>query len=125
MAIQSYRKTMLWGLICVLTLVPLCAAAQEEMGFPLLLSTGMPTAATPEEILPVGAIAYVRANNVQMLLENVDSLLTTFVPEKALPRARKSCPAYGQVAHAVVRVRKSTASPPAASRLALTWSAPS
>jgi len=76
---------MLWGLICVVTLLPLWAAAQEEMEFPLLVSTGMPTAATPEEILPVGAIAYVRANNAQMLLENVDSLLTTVVPEKALP----------------------------------------
>ena len=75
--------------VCVLVLlvVPFVAGAQQqaEMQFPLLLSTGLPTTETPEEVLPTGAIAYLRANNIQVLLENIDSLLTAFVPEKALP----------------------------------------
>lgn len=75
--------------VCVLVLlvVPFAARAQQqaETQFPLLLSTGLPATETPEEILPTGALAYLRANNIQVLLENIDNLLTTFVPEKALP----------------------------------------
>jgi len=76
--------------VCVFFLlliaVPLAVGAQQaETQFPLLLSTGLPATETPEEILPTGAVVYLRANNLQVLLKNIDSLLTSFVPEKALP----------------------------------------
>ena len=87
MAKQKYRSMMFWCVIGVLAFLPLSAMAQEleEGELPILLSTGMPAVESLEEILPVGAIAYARANNIQVLLENVDSLLSAFVPEKALP----------------------------------------
>ncbi|MBD3307673.1 hypothetical protein GF339_14655 [candidate division KSB3 bacterium] len=82
---QSWQRKVA-VVVLVLLVVPLIAEAQqEERGIPLLLSTGMPTAETPEDVLPTGAVAYLRANNAQRFLENLDSLLTTFVPEKALP----------------------------------------
>ena len=72
----------------VLLVVPLLTEAQQDnTQIPVLLSTGLPATETPEEILPTGAVVYLRANNVQVLLKNIDSLVTTFVPEKALPPA--------------------------------------
>ncbi len=78
-------------IICIGCIV-LCAVfscpAQAQRGeneISLLTSTGLPTGQAPENILPAGAIGYARVNNVQVLLENIDSLLTSIVPEKALP----------------------------------------
>lgn len=83
---QAYRSMMVWCLMSVLAILPISGMAQEELEeLPVLVSTGMPTAGSPEDALPKGAIAYVRANNVLALLEDVDSLLTTFVPETTLP----------------------------------------
>ena len=70
------------GMFFVMLMIPLNAGAQE---IPLLLSTGLPTVETPEDILPAGAVVYLRANNSHVLLENIDSLLSSFVPEKSLP----------------------------------------
>ncbi len=70
----------------VLLAIPLGASAQQEgTQLPPLLSTGLPATETPEEILPGGAVGYLRVNNLMVLLENIDSLLTAFVPENALP----------------------------------------
>lgn len=86
MKMQYNRSVLLSVLMCVLCMMSFLSVAQEaEMEFPILLSTGMPAGEAPEDLLPTGAIAYVRANNLQVLLDNVDSLLTTFVPEKAVP----------------------------------------
>ena len=52
---------------------------------PVLFSMALPAHESPEAALPIGAVAYVRANNMQRLLEDLDDLLTSFVPEKALP----------------------------------------
>ncbi len=61
------------------------AAPKQEPPAPFLNSTGLTDWEVPEEILPGNAILYIRANNLKTLLENVDSLLSTFTPEKSLP----------------------------------------
>jgi hypothetical protein len=76
------------GMVCLIgiMMISMTAGAQQaEIEFPLLLSTGVQASEAPEAVLPNGAIAYLRANSLQVLLENLDSLVTTFVPEKALP----------------------------------------
>jgi len=74
-------------IVCLVTcIIPFVAGAQQdETQIPVLLSTGISTTETPEDILPTGAVAYLRANNILKLMENLDSLLTTFVPKNALP----------------------------------------
>jgi ankyrin repeat protein len=84
------RRKHFWSanvlVFCLVLAVPIIAGAQQNnTQVPVLLSTGLPATETPEEILPNGAIVYLRANNLQVLVENIDKLLTTFVPEKALP----------------------------------------
>ena len=86
MRYQHRRSITAFVLFFILIAVPFTAGAQQEDSqIPLLLSTGLPATETQEELLPQGAVMYLRANNLQILLENIDSLLTTFVPEKALP----------------------------------------
>ncbi len=84
---QRYcRNVIVCAIFLALIVVPLLAVAQQgEHEIPLLLSTGLPAGDRPEKFLPAGAIGYLRANNVQVLLENIDSLFTSFIPEKALP----------------------------------------
>lgn len=68
-------------LVCV---VP--AYGEEAMNqLPAVFSTGLTVAATPEEALPGGAVAYVRLNNALTLLGNLDAFAAAIVPEKALP----------------------------------------
>ena len=71
--------------VVLFVVLPHGVRAQQEI--PALLSTGLPVTETPEDIFPNGAILYLRANNVQVLLEDLDQFLTSFVPEKALPPA--------------------------------------
>lgn len=74
-------SALIFGFLCPCLVV----AQQADPKFPVLLSTGLPAADLPEDVLPSGAVAYLRANNVQTFLENFDSLVMTMVPEKALP----------------------------------------
>ena len=81
-----WRHVTILGMFLLLLLAPITIEAQPvENEIPVLLSTGLPTTDTPEEVLPQGAIVYLRVNNILELMENIDSLLTSFVPEKALP----------------------------------------
>lgn len=84
--IKQVRRIIVATVLFGLLVIPLVAGAQQEnTQIPVLLTTGLPAAETPEDILPNGAVVYVRANNLQMLLQNLDSLVAAFVPEKALP----------------------------------------
>jgi hypothetical protein len=80
-----WRLTVFMLGIVLFVVLPNGVRAQQEI--PALLSTGLPVTETPEDIFPNGAILYLRANNVQVLLENLDKFLTSFTPEKALPPA--------------------------------------
>ena len=81
-----WRYVTILGVFLLLLLSPLTIEAQPgDNEIPVLLSTGLPTTDTPEEILPQGAVVYLRANSILRLMEDIDSLLTSFVPEKALP----------------------------------------
>ena len=81
--LKTDRIVLCVGLILALACLPLISSAQEEIT--QIASTGLPEAASPEELLPQGAVVHVRANNLELLLENIDSLLMSFVPEKAVP----------------------------------------
>ncbi len=82
---KQWLKQIAWlSGILLLCVVP--AYGQEAMEqLPAVFSTGLTVAATPEEALPAGAVAYVRLNNALTLLENLDAFAATIVPEKALP----------------------------------------
>ena len=80
-----WRHVIVSGTFLLLLFAPLAIEAQPgENEIPVLLSTGLPTTDTPEEALPQGAVVYLRANNLLGLMEDIDSLLTSFVPKKAL-----------------------------------------
>jgi len=82
-------KRLLKHLVWLSGLLFLCvipAYGQETLDqLPAVFSTGLPVAATPEEALPGGAVAYIRLNNALTLLDNLDAFATAIVPEKALP----------------------------------------
>jgi hypothetical protein len=56
-------------------------AADED---PVLKSSGLP-AGNPEAVLPGGAVLHLRANNLAGLVNTLNDLIMSFVPEKALP----------------------------------------
>ena len=73
-------------LTALFSVIVFSANAQQQVEqIPALFSTGLPEAASPEDGLPAGAIAYIRLNNALTLLDNLDSFASTIVPEKALP----------------------------------------
>lgn len=82
-------KHLLKQITWLFSLLLLCVApayGEQAMDqLPAVFSTGLPVAATPEEALPGGAVAYIRLNNALTLLENLDAFAATIVPEKALP----------------------------------------
>ncbi len=51
---------------------------------PTLNDSGLPPGPA-EQVLPAGAILHVRLGNLERTLASLDSLITSFVPEKALP----------------------------------------
>lgn len=63
---------------------------QEQDSITFLDLKNVPVHQTLEDALPKGALVYIRANNLQRMLENIDSLLTSFLPEKAIPPELKS-----------------------------------
>ncbi len=81
--LKTDRIVLCVGIILTLMCLPFLAGAQE--GISQIESTGLPVAAAQEELLPEGAVVHLRANNLALLLENIDSFLTSFVPEKAVP----------------------------------------
>ena len=82
---RSLRFISMLGVLLIVLIAPWTVGAQDNPQLSLQALTGLPEVNTPEELLPGGAIAYVRANNIQTLLVNLDSLIMSFVPEKALP----------------------------------------
>lgn len=58
--------------------------AEQEQQQTVLKSTGVPSK-KPEDILPAGALVHVRLNNAADLVNTLDSLIMTFVPDKAVP----------------------------------------
>jgi hypothetical protein len=61
------------------------AQQQEQGSITFLDLKNVPVHETLEDALPKGALVYIRANNLQRMLENIDRLLTSFLPEKAIP----------------------------------------
>ena len=82
---NSLRKPGLCIVLFVMLSVPFMGETQENQQLSLSELSGLPEVQTTEEVLPGGAIAYLRANNIQTLLTNLDSLVASFVPEKTLP----------------------------------------
>ena len=80
---QTDRIMVCLSIILTLTCLSFIATAQDDIV--RIESTGLPAVATQEELLPQGAVAHLRANNLELLLQNIDSFLTSFVPEKAVP----------------------------------------
>ncbi|GAK60448.1 type II secretion system protein G [Candidatus Vecturithrix granuli] len=83
---SNSRRTIVICIVLFMVLsVPFIGETQENQELSFSKLSGLPEVNTPEELLPGGAIAYLRANNIQTLMVNLDSLITSFVPEKVLP----------------------------------------
>lgn len=82
---NSLRKFGLCIVLFAVLSVPFMGEAQENQQLSLTDLTGLPVVETPEAQLPAGAIGYLRANNIEVLLTNLDSMLMSFVPEKVTP----------------------------------------
>ncbi|MDY0093731.1 MAG: type II secretion system protein GspG [Candidatus Vecturithrix sp.] len=82
---NSIRKISICLAFFVIFGVSFMGEAQQNQELLLSKLSGLPEITMSEELLPGGAIAYLRANNIQTLLGNLDSLITSFVPEKILP----------------------------------------
>ena len=81
--LQTKRIMVFLSIILCLICLPFIAVAQEDVV--QITSTGLPAEASQEELLPQGAVVHLQANNLESLLQNIDSLLASFVPEKAVP----------------------------------------
>lgn len=75
--------------------MPAFAQAPETRGpkptidIPILQSTGV-LAGEPEGVLPRGAILHVRINNLEELANDINDLVMSFLPEKAVPTSLQS-----------------------------------
>jgi hypothetical protein len=71
--------------IAGLLLCLLCLTVRGADEPPELKSNGLP-AGNPEAVLPGGAVVHVRANNLANLVNTLNDLIMSFVPEKAVPK---------------------------------------
>ena len=87
------RPTMFAALIIVLTLANTTIAQsgqtktttqEQDPDLIVLEPSGLPDNASPESILPSGAIGHLRINNFGRLLDDASSMATPFIPEKVL-----------------------------------------
>jgi hypothetical protein len=94
---MGFKKQLFSGCVILLILMGMSPALaiqpgqqQEQGSITSIDMKNVPVHQTLEDALPKGALVYVRANNLQRMLENIDSLLTSFLPEKAIPPELKS-----------------------------------
>ncbi len=73
-----FRSLLLVGLLLSAAFV---AAEENQLE---LKSNGLPVG-EPETVLPRGAVAHLRANNLAALFTTLDNLVVSFIPEQALP----------------------------------------
>ncbi|PID59095.1 hypothetical protein CSB45_01425 [candidate division KSB3 bacterium] len=81
--LKIHKSVVFLSLLLSLIYFSLSANAQEDVV--QIASTGLPVTAAQEDTLPQGAVVHLRVNNLELLLENIDTLLTSFVPEQAAP----------------------------------------
>ncbi len=86
---QSIRGMAMLGISILLavTTAGWCQEVSEEFGpEPIVLQpTGLPSAETPEAVLPAGALFHLRINGARRLLGDASELVQAFIPEKTLP----------------------------------------
>ena len=79
------RKMGLFILVCMIV-CPRLAAQHSDPSIPTFFDLKrISDHQTIEQVLPKGAIFYFRAGNLQLLLENLDDLVASFLPDKAVP----------------------------------------